>query len=61
MGSSIEDDMQSPMDELVVRPLAVENLTAEYNIKIHAMIITRIIKSNSKTSRLTLSWQIVNN
>ena len=53
--------MQSPMHELVVRPLAVENLTAEYNITIHAMIITRIIKSNSKTSRLTLSWQIVNN
>jgi hypothetical protein len=61
MGSSIEDDMQSPMDELVVRPLAVENLTAEYNITIHAMIITRIMKSNSNTSRLTLSWQIVNN
>lgn len=36
MGSSIEDDMQSPMHELVVRPLAVKNLTAEYNITIHA-------------------------
>jgi len=36
MGSSIEDDMQSLMDALVVRPWAVEDLAAEYNITIHA-------------------------